>query len=266
MAIQLGFDIVKETFTQTTIFGIDWFITALVTIIAIALIAGKNWNDYKTLLLPVTIGLHVIGLTPSLIQYVIGALLLVMETMSLEMLGNIAETITKGYTRTTESIGMIGSKIYDRGQYRAVKEKYTEMGKEGLTSRLGRIFKKQTTIGWDSEGKPIKKEVIDEDALEQARKAGLGIQVGQFKRIHTGIGGLGKTLRKDADISQTRKATMIQDIAGTLPAMEIIKQQRRQELTEINQQMLDNKILPKKYKEEIQKINQKYKNLLSRVR
>lgn len=183
MSIQLGFDLIRETFTQTNIFGVEWILTAIITFIVILLIAGKNIGDYKVLILPVTISLHIVGLTPNLLQYIIGILVFVMDTISLEILGNIAETTYAGFKRTTESIGMATSRIYDRQQYRETKEAWKEERKKLGIERLKGQMKRRLQIGITKEGAPIYKALTTEQAIEQARKQGLGKTISKDKEI-----------------------------------------------------------------------------------
>lgn len=196
MALQLGFDLIRETFTQTTIFGVNWILALLATVIILVLINGRNWSGYKATLLPATICIHILGLTPSILQYTIGALLMVIETMSLEMLGNIAETTTNLGRRTVESVGMISSRIYDRDTYKEVRQKPTDIMKKGYLDRLEAMTKKKLTVGFDKEGKAITKDIIDEDALEKARKQGYR---------GTGFGALGASLRADKRLTEDQQ-------------------------------------------------------------
>ena len=141
MAMQTGFDLIRTTFTDTTIFGIGWIITLIATVIAMALISGKNWSDWKTLLLPVTIALHVIGLVPSILQYVVGAILFVMETMSLQVLGNIAETTTNMISSTVDAV-----QTYKTGRTKKERQ-HIESFTEGLREKAteNRLSNNSTT-------------------------------------------------------------------------------------------------------------------------
>lgn len=106
MAIQYAYDLLKSTFLDVNIFGITWMITAIATLLTLYIITNKK-EDMLVLALPVTLVLHINGLTPSIVQYLITTIAFVSETLSLETAGTILQT-------TGKQIGRVGKWTLDK--------------------------------------------------------------------------------------------------------------------------------------------------------
>lgn len=114
MAITLGTGLLNDLFTDVTVFGVDWII-ALITTIMIMLIISRDPEKWKVLLLPVTIVVGILGLTPTIIQYFIGAILFVINTMSTQVMGYIATAVKRPIAYGSELVGYTSKKGIEQG-------------------------------------------------------------------------------------------------------------------------------------------------------
>lgn len=93
MAIQLGFDLIKNIFLDTVVFNIDWIISVLLTFFTL-LMLSRDVNDWKTLVFPVMVGWHVAGIPPFFLMYIAGAMLFAIESLSLQQIGTLIAGVT----------------------------------------------------------------------------------------------------------------------------------------------------------------------------
>lgn len=94
MGIEYGFELLNNTFTNTSIVNINW-IVSIIFVIFTLLIITRDVNKWKTLALPVTILWHIIGIKPSFILYAITGIIFIVNILSIELIGNILEVINK---------------------------------------------------------------------------------------------------------------------------------------------------------------------------
>lgn len=94
MAIEDGFELISNVFTRTTVFGIDWIIPTIVIILTLIIIT-RDVNKWKTLALPVSAAWYIIGLKTSPVILVGAGLVMIMELISIETLGNLLDTVTE---------------------------------------------------------------------------------------------------------------------------------------------------------------------------
>lgn len=95
-----------EMFQQTTILGVDWLFSAGIILIALAVIT-RNFNSWKVLAFPVSIAIHSVVTPVNMIVLMVTAVLFVIDSLSLEAIGRIAEiakTRYKEYTTTHDEV------------------------------------------------------------------------------------------------------------------------------------------------------------------
>lgn len=96
MAHTLGFELIRETILNTSVFGIGWLIPIALSGLSIWLIT-RDINKWKILAFPVLTGWYISGLrSGTLFDSVIlvaAAAMFVIEAMSIEGLGRLASTI-----------------------------------------------------------------------------------------------------------------------------------------------------------------------------
>ena len=63
MAIELGYEFIRQIFIDTTIFDIGWAISVIVTILSL-LIITRDTQEWKKLAFPVMVGWHIVGIPP----------------------------------------------------------------------------------------------------------------------------------------------------------------------------------------------------------
>lgn len=88
MTIGLGnaTSMVTEAFVDTTVFSIEWLIALAVLVISMLLIT-RNPKYWTFLAFPLTIGWHIVGLTPSLLQYIFTAIIFGFELFTQGTIG-----------------------------------------------------------------------------------------------------------------------------------------------------------------------------------
>lgn len=90
-----------EAFTQTGIRGLNWIIPVFIIFLTMILIT-RDPNKWKILLLPTTIAWRVAGLQSHYLLVIIGVILFVQESLSLEILGQVI-TATSGFASDVKS-------------------------------------------------------------------------------------------------------------------------------------------------------------------
>lgn len=98
MAIEQGLQAFGSIFQDTTVFGLNWIIALLLTLITLLLIS-KEPNDWKTIALPVTTLYHAMGITPSFLQYLLASIIFAIEIFSLQTIGNTIDVFRQHTTK-----------------------------------------------------------------------------------------------------------------------------------------------------------------------
>lgn len=90
--ITAAYTLLKESLTQTTVFGIEWIVPTIALIILLTIIT-RDVNKWKILAFPSSIILHILGLKQSYIIMMILAIVMGVEAVSLQTIGNIIDVI-----------------------------------------------------------------------------------------------------------------------------------------------------------------------------
>jgi hypothetical protein len=96
-----GFEFFKSFLVDVTVFNIDWIISLFVIVLVLLLIS-RDTQDWKILSLPVTIVIHIMGLTPSFIWYIIATIIFSVELFSTRMMGNVLHVFDKKPRQSVE--------------------------------------------------------------------------------------------------------------------------------------------------------------------
>lgn len=84
--------LLPEVSSNTSIFGVNWLINTVLVFICMAIIT-RDVELWKIMFFPMTLGWHIIGVEASLIMMVAGSIVFLINTVSLQILGNIIEAI-----------------------------------------------------------------------------------------------------------------------------------------------------------------------------
>lgn len=87
----------SNVWTETTVFNIGWIFNTLGTLFLTVLIT-RDKNAFGFLLFPITVMLHILGMSPSYIWYIITIILFTVKLFSADIVGNLLfGNIRKGY-------------------------------------------------------------------------------------------------------------------------------------------------------------------------
>jgi Ni/Fe-hydrogenase subunit HybB-like protein len=98
----MGFEFLKETLQHTSFLQIN-FIVALIFIIITLLIITRDIEKWKLLALPVSILWEIIGVPVHLLILISAGIMFAIEILSLTQIGNLAEALTKTFTKSSEN-------------------------------------------------------------------------------------------------------------------------------------------------------------------
>lgn len=103
MTIDAGYEIVTSVFQNTLVFNIEWIISLALLFVSLILIT-KDYNQWKKLSLPVIVGWYICGITPNYLILVISAMLFVVDTLSIQSLGQILTVSSESAMRGAEGL------------------------------------------------------------------------------------------------------------------------------------------------------------------
>lgn len=198
MAIQAGFDLLKNAFLGWTPFNITWAFSIIAVVLTMAILT-RDFNKWKQLFLPVMISWHIAGITPHFLMYIIGTLLFILENISIEQLGQLAEVTTRNI-----------SSALDNTYWRKTRER-NELKRDLIKS------------GWKNKIKDYQEgKIINMTMDEITELTNLGITRKKPKAKLTQGGFL-----ELADAKRTASKGITTDMKGRLP-IEIIKRTKGQ--------------------------------------
>lgn len=130
MAMQLGFELIKELFLDTSIFGLAWLMMAGVAALTLFLIT-RDTSQWKHLSFPILTAWYTAGLRSGtlfdLILIIAAAIMFVVEALSIETAGRILDTTVRkareGITRITEMEREIAKAASIEAKTKHLKEK-----------------------------------------------------------------------------------------------------------------------------------------------
>lgn len=117
MTLATGLTQLQSLFVDTTILQIDWGISLVLVCLTMLLIT-RDTQEWKHLALPVTLIYHIMGITPSIIWYMICSIMFAVNTLSIKQISTIitaTQTITRGIATETKSIlGRMAQKTHNK--------------------------------------------------------------------------------------------------------------------------------------------------------
>lgn len=87
-----GINYLSGVFTGTTIFGLEWILSLILTLLTL-LILTREYNKWRELALPVMIIWHIVGITPNLLMYLGAGIIYVIDKVSIQTLGSVISAI-----------------------------------------------------------------------------------------------------------------------------------------------------------------------------
>lgn len=143
MASNISTTLIASIFTDTRIFGMSWLLAAIIGFLTLPLLT-RNTEKWKTLAFPVFLGWSSVGLVNSQIVLYILALVYLINTISLEVIGSIATAIPNSINKAT-------ARLQEKYRWNINAQsvpnimpnsKRTLQGLEPVDSILGKINKK----------------------------------------------------------------------------------------------------------------------------
>lgn len=89
----IEFTLFKESFQNVWIFQLDYVISLILVLLSCLLIT-RDYQKWKTLAFPLTVGWHVVGINQSLLIYTVLGIMFVIENLSLQLLGNVIKSVS----------------------------------------------------------------------------------------------------------------------------------------------------------------------------
>lgn len=138
MPYDLNHTLWQTTFTDTSIFGLTWLIAIPVILLTLVLITRQT-EKWKTLAFPVAMIWHIAGLEVHQLLFIILGIMFVIDSISLEVLGQSLEVIK----RVGTGLMGIGKEAY---KYRS-EESTSQAQKEKQRIKDLEFMKKQIEEG-----------------------------------------------------------------------------------------------------------------------
>lgn len=167
----LGLTLLKEVTIDVLPFGTD-YITPIIIVVLTMLIISRSISSWKILAFPVTVAWHIAGLTPHHLWYILTVIMFVIESLSLETIGDIAD-VSKRIIVTT---GQAGKKAGKYAKTKATNKFGTSekaIASQALVKKRKEEKKKYSM--WTKEGRQARREAVKEmdkyDKLELEGKA-----------------------------------------------------------------------------------------------
>lgn len=142
-----GLALIKDVFTNTTVFGQLWIIPMLVVILTLVIIT-RDIKQWKIMALPVMIAWHIIGLKQSMPFFILAVFFFVIELLSTETAGNLLDVAIQHATGGKVNLGETKHKVaMNWGIGKATKmERAIEKMKTGIKVKAKKEKIKQKAI------------------------------------------------------------------------------------------------------------------------
>lgn len=129
MPYNLTGEIFRITLLQTKLFGYEWIIGLIITLIAIACVT-RDIEKWKQLALPMYTGMHAVGVPTHALGFALAAVIFGIEAMSINTLGNILES-------TKDIINKVGGEYIHKSKDYRIKEQFEkQLSEKARTKKL----------------------------------------------------------------------------------------------------------------------------------
>lgn len=162
MAIQTGYQLLKDVLLNTIVFDVTWLASIILTGLTL-LILTRDWQKWKTLAFPVMMGWHIAGVPPFIIAYIASGIVFAIESFSLQTITGLLSTIKIPEAFTTEGLKQARKRKTEK-----------EIAKKVLKSRIKGLLTQKKQKGISKKNEPIFGEpIFSNEAIEQITRQGL---------------------------------------------------------------------------------------------
>lgn len=140
MTTAIGIQLIAQIFKDTWVFNVSWILSIVITFLVMVMIT-RDTNEWKKLAFPVMLLLHIMGLAPNFIIYLISAIIFVVEMLSFEAAGTLLQIAgikakqAVGPTKTQK----IKSRAIERQKLNLFKKSLKSMDRQELDELMGDI-------------------------------------------------------------------------------------------------------------------------------
>ena len=144
-----GFNILRETFTEVTIFNIDWIIPLILSVIVIFMIT-RSVSEMKKVAFPVVVMLGIMGLQNSIIVYLMSGFMYVPSIMNISQMSTLlSNTISQTASAASSVVGGAGKglgKFTGLDQKRDAKRLVSEQKRDATLTNMKDKIRKDGTL------------------------------------------------------------------------------------------------------------------------